>query len=175
DADDVLVQARRLTAPTGMATARDLLLATLAIRKETTVSLSNGLSSALGNGSGTDAVNALTEAGRDIIAGDRSYELFQKEISPKVGNVDDSRWASDPTAGTRRGHDAVRASRCRPGRKQHERQRAHVDVRDEITKTWVGSGHDQKTWRRRSRPSDLRVGPGGWRGPGLPRRRVQRL
>jgi hypothetical protein len=98
DADDVLTQARRLKAPTNMATARDLLMATLAIRKETTVAVTNGLIAAVSKGSTDDAVGQLVEAGRDLLAGDRSYQLFQKDVSPKVGEVEDSQWVTDADA-----------------------------------------------------------------------------
>jgi hypothetical protein len=95
DADDVLTQARRLKAPANMATARDLLMATFAIRKETTVAVTKGLTAAVSKGSTDDAVGQLLEAGRDLLAGDRSYQLFQRDVSPKVGDVEDSQWVTD--------------------------------------------------------------------------------
>src|SRR3954454_6788612 len=76
DADNVLRESRRLAPPQTLRDANDLLVATFAIRAKATSTIRQALLDALGTQPADPAVSALVDTGKDMVAGDRAYQLF---------------------------------------------------------------------------------------------------
>lgn len=88
-------------APKTLRNAHDLLVATMAIRAQAATALHDAMVSALGPGPVSPTTAALGDAGQDMIAADRAYQLFLAGIPPDVrseGALPNSQWVPDPGA-----------------------------------------------------------------------------
>ena len=95
DADNVLRESRRLSPPPTLRDANDLLIATFAIRAKAAGTMRQALLDALGTQPADPAVGALVDTGKDMVAGDRAYELFRTALPPKDPAPPTSTWATD--------------------------------------------------------------------------------
>jgi hypothetical protein len=82
EADAVLRDARRLDPPPTLRDADDLLVAAFAIRAKAATTMRKALMDALGTAPPEPAVGALVDAGKDMVAADRAYELFVSSLPP---------------------------------------------------------------------------------------------
>src|SRR5438046_2019993 len=97
EADGVLGEARKLDPPTSLREANELLLATFAIRAKAAGTMRQALNSALGAQPPEPAVNALVEASKDMVAGDRAFALFMSSVpsTPGASPPPPSQWGTD--------------------------------------------------------------------------------
>ena len=93
EADAVLRDGRRLAPPTTLRDADDLLVATFAIRSKAAATMRQALIDALGTAPPEPAVTALVDAGKDLLAGDRAYELFLSSLPRGATAPPASQWA----------------------------------------------------------------------------------
>jgi hypothetical protein len=95
DADAILRDVRRVTAPTNLRDARDLLLAALTIRAQSSATLRKAFADALGNSPATSVVDAMVEVGKNLAAADRVYRLFVAALPAGLVTMPDSQWVRD--------------------------------------------------------------------------------
>jgi len=97
DADDVVADARTITAAEGGALAQDLLIGSLGGRATAVRGLRDALAQALdAQAPLLPAVQALTDVGRDLQAADGAYRLFGRNLPPRSDPPPESRWVPDP-------------------------------------------------------------------------------
>lgn len=99
EADQVLAGIRRTKPPDSLATAHSILVATAAIRSRVASAVADGLTAAFTDGPTDPAVDALTKAGEEMLAADRTYRVFvdafprQEDVSAPL--LPASAWAAD--------------------------------------------------------------------------------
>jgi hypothetical protein len=98
-ADQTLAQVRRLTPPTSLQTAHDLLVATLAIRADGADAFRQAMAGAISGRGSASPAQAIIDVGRDFDAGDRAYALFAKAMPPTVP-LPASQWLTNPLSYT---------------------------------------------------------------------------
>jgi hypothetical protein len=95
-----LTQVRRLTAPSSLQTAHDLLVATMAIRAEGADAFRQAMAGAISGQGSASPVSEIVDVGRDFDAADRAYALFVKAM-PDIGvAIPPSAWVGASTAYT---------------------------------------------------------------------------
>ncbi|MGI8684392.1 MAG: hypothetical protein ACR2MO_04765 [Acidimicrobiales bacterium] len=100
DADAVLAAVRRAKPPDGLSTAHSILVATFAIRARVASSVAAGLTAALTAGPPEPAVDALVQAGEEMLAADQTYKVFVDALPTPTGVtaplLPASTWAAEP-------------------------------------------------------------------------------
>src|SRR3954447_3756799 len=76
EAEAVVRDSRRVSAPTQLRDANDLLVAAFAIRAKAAETVRQALADALGTQPPDPAVSSLVDVGKDMVAADRAYQLF---------------------------------------------------------------------------------------------------
>jgi hypothetical protein len=98
DAESALRGVRATTPPPTLRTQHSLLVAALALRVHATMAVQSALVQALGTDPPAAAIAALVDAGRDMTAADRSYDVFLAGM-PKVAGTPSvmppSKWVED--------------------------------------------------------------------------------
>jgi hypothetical protein len=95
DADAILRDVRRASAPANLRDARDLLLAALTIRSQSSASLRKAFADALGSRAATSVVDAMVEVGKNLAAADSVYRLFVAALPSGLVAMPDSQWVRD--------------------------------------------------------------------------------
>ena len=98
EALSVQVTVQRIEPPARLESAHALLEATLVIRAKAAKTVSSGLVAALGTEAPEPAVRTLVEAGEELNASDRTYEIYVTTL-PKVdqaAKLPKSVWSEDP-------------------------------------------------------------------------------
>jgi len=99
DADATLVDARGIPSTSVGSLAQDLLVGALGGRASAVKELRTALEQALNvDVPALPAVQALADAGRDLVAADGAYRLFSRNLPPGGEPPPESRWVSDPEA-----------------------------------------------------------------------------
>lgn len=105
EADDVLAAVRATEPPGPLETPHSILVATVAIRARVAAAVEDGMRRAFAEGPVEPAVDALVEAGEEMLAADRTYAVFMDAIPRPAGVttplVPASSWTSDPALWTR--------------------------------------------------------------------------
>lgn len=100
DADAVVAAVRKADPPSSLATAHSILVATVAIRARVARALAEGLDAALTAGPPEPAVDTLARAGDELVAADRTYQVFVDAVPRPDGVttpvVPASVWADQP-------------------------------------------------------------------------------
>lgn len=100
EADAVVAAVRRADPPPPLETAHSILLATVAIRARVASAAADGMRSAFTEGPVDPAVDALTRAGEEMLAADRTYGVFVDALPRPEGVTSPllpaSAWASEP-------------------------------------------------------------------------------
>jgi hypothetical protein len=92
-----LAQVRRLTPPTSLQVAHDLLVATLAIRADGADAFRQAMAGAISGRGSPLPTQEIIDVGRDFDAGDRAYVLFAKAM-PATVPLPGSLWMTDPAS-----------------------------------------------------------------------------
>ena len=105
EADAVLTAVRDADPPPSLETAHSMLVATIAIRARVATAAADGMGAAFTEGPPEPAVDALVQAGDEMVAADRTYGVFVDAL-PRHADVTApllpaSAWASDPLLWTR--------------------------------------------------------------------------
>ena len=105
EADQVLSAVRATSPPPSLATEHTILVATVAIRSRVASAVASGLRAAFTDGPTDPAVDSLTRAGEEMVAADRTYQVFV-DAFPRPADVTTpllpaSVWAVDPALWTR--------------------------------------------------------------------------
>lgn len=100
EADATLADVRRAKPPPPLATAHSILVATMAIRARVASAVADGLTVAFTAGPPEPAVDTLTRAGEEMVAADRTYQVFVDAV-PRPDAVTApllpaSGWAAEP-------------------------------------------------------------------------------
>src|SRR4051812_29962171 len=95
EADNVVRDSRRITAPAALRDADDLLVATFAIRSKAAATARQAFSDALGTQPPEPAIASLVEVGKDMGASDRAYQLFLGSLPPAGIPLAQSKWVTD--------------------------------------------------------------------------------
>lgn len=105
EADLVLAAVRRTKPPPTLATAHSILVATVAIRSRVAGGVADGLSAAFTDGPPDPAVEALVKAGEEMLAADRTYQVFVDAFPRPEGVtaplLPASAWAAEPALWSR--------------------------------------------------------------------------
>jgi hypothetical protein len=101
DAESVLRSVRSASPPVELRTAHSLLVASLALRAHASSTVQAALVQALGADPPGAAIASLVDAGRDMDAADRSYQVFLDSLPPDLAHarppvMPTSRWVDDP-------------------------------------------------------------------------------
>ena len=105
EADEVLTAVRAADPPEPLETAHSMLVATVAIRARVATAVEDGMRRAFAEGPVDPAVDALVQAGEEMLAADRTYDVFLDALPRPEGVtaplLPASSWASDPDMWTR--------------------------------------------------------------------------
>lgn len=85
ESEAVLAAVRRVEPPPSMSTAHSILIATMAIRARVATGVATGLAAASSDGPPEPAVDALTSAGEEMLAADRTYRVFADAVPRPTG------------------------------------------------------------------------------------------
>lgn len=100
DSGAVLAEVRRAEPPPSMETVHSILVATMAIRSRVASGVAKGLDAAFRDGPPEPAVDALADAGEEMLAADRTYRVFADAVPRPEGVTGPllpaSEWAADP-------------------------------------------------------------------------------
>lgn len=99
DAGRLLTELERLSPPDRLRRPHALLVATFAGRADAVRAVRSSLDAALGDAPPEQAVAPLVDAGRSLVAADRTYDLFLKSVPEREeAALADSTWVPDPLA-----------------------------------------------------------------------------
>lgn len=105
EADEVLTAVRAADPPEPLETAHSMLVATAAIRARVATAVEDGMRRAFAEGPVDPAVDALVQAGEEMLAADRTYAVFLDALPRPEGVtaplLPASSWTSDPDMWTR--------------------------------------------------------------------------
>ena len=97
----VLSEAEQVEAPKSLTTAHSVLVATLAVRVRAATAVESAVTQAYSGGPPGPAVEALGRAGEDMMASDRTYQVFVESVAAARGGppvLPASRWLADARA-----------------------------------------------------------------------------
>lgn len=100
EANSVLANVRRTEPPPSLATAHSILVATVAIRARVASAVAEGLGATFTDSPAEPAVDTLARAGEEMLAADRTYQVFLDAIPRPEGVtaplLPGSTWADEP-------------------------------------------------------------------------------
>jgi hypothetical protein len=99
DARAVLGEVERAQPPKSLTTSHSILVATMAVRARAAAAVDAALAQAYAGGPTSHPVDALGRAGEDMLAADRTYQVFLESLPTSEGSppvMPPSRWVPDP-------------------------------------------------------------------------------